>query len=392
LAQPLNLVDKASGIDYYSAAARLAQLGDAGVATSAITPALVGPTAAYWQDMMAPLQNGATGYGLFCSGGITTSALLAAYDLFNCFLHNETSALFVLDLPGQGFTDNLGNDIHTIFGPNAFFNRQYSSLYAWRSISNSSFHALEATLRRRMARGLQFDVNYTWSKSVDLSSDAERIPPWGGLGGQIINAWNHKQLRAVSDFDSTHQINANWIMELPFGRGRALATNAHGVTEALVGGWQVTGLFRATSRFPVNVFNGFEWPTNWQLGGNAMLAGPAPKTQTVKTGGGDVTMFLNPSQAIKAFRFGRPGESGLRNIIRGDGFLGWDAGLGKRWRMPYAEGHSVQFRWEVFNVPNWNRFNVQSNPPEIDLSTSFGKYTGLLTNPRVMQFALRYEF
>jgi len=60
--------------------------------------------------------------------------------------------------------------------------------------------------------------------------------------------------------------------------------------------------------------------------------------------------------------------------------------------MPYAEGHSIQFRWEVFNVPNTVRFDVQSVQPELDIATSFGKYTRLLSNPRIMQFALRYEF
>lgn len=243
-----------------------------------------------------------------------------------------------------------------------------------------------------MAHGVQFDFNYTWSKSIDLMSDAERIHPWGGLGGQIINSWAYKQMRAVSDFDATHQLNSNWIVELPFGRGRGLGHNAHGALEALIGGWQTSGIFRWTSGYPVNIFNGFTWPTNWQLEGNAMLKGPVPVTRTTKNGDGTVNMFPNPAGALNAFRNPIPREGGERNVIRGDGFYGLDMGLGKRWKMPYAEGHSLQFRWEVFNVTNSSRFNVQSNPPELDQATAFGKYTGLLTNPRVMQFALRYEF
>lgn len=69
-------------------------------------------------------------------------------------------------------------------------------------------------------------------------------------------------------------------------------------------------------------------------------------------------------------------------------------GLSKRWRMP-VEGHSLQFRWEVFNVFNQVRFNVQSfsNPPSFQqVPSAFGNFTSLLTNPRVMQFALRYDF
>jgi hypothetical protein len=277
-------------------------------------------------------------------------------------------------------------------GQNSFWNRQYGSLYAWRSIGNSSYHALEVSLRKRMAHGVQFDFNYTWSKSVDLMSDAERIGAWGGLGGEIVNSWNYKQMRSVSDFDTPHQINANWVAELPIGRGRPLAHNAHGVLQALIGGWQNSGIIRWTSGFPVNVFNGYTWPTNWQLEGNAMLVGAAPPTHTTKNGDGTVNMFRDPSAALAAFRNPIPGEGGERNVIRGDGYYGWDMGLEKRWKMPYAENHSLQFRWEVFNVPNSTRFNVTSNPPEIDLATSFGNYTGLLTSPRVMQFALRYEF
>ncbi len=385
LAQPLNLVDKKSGIDYYSAVARLAQLGNAGVLVSAITPQMVGPTAAYWANIFPALAGTS-----FNNCGTTVqncSALQGAYDVFQYFLHNETSASFLLDLPGQQCPNGC-----SVFGPFALYNAQYSSLYAWRTISNSNYHALEMTLHRRTGRGLQFDFNYTLSKSIDLSSDAARIPAWGGLGGQIINAWDHKQLRGLSDFDATHQINANWIWELPFGRGRAWGKGAHGVTEALLGGWQLSGVFRITSGFPITIFNGFEWPTNWQLGGDATLLGSLPAMRTTKHGDGTVNMFADAKAALNDFMFTLPGASGIRNPVRGDGTIGLDLGLAKRWKMPWSENQSLRFRWDVFNVPNWNRFDVQSNQPEIDLSSQFGNYTNLLTNPRIMQFALRYEF
>jgi hypothetical protein len=394
LAMPLDLVDKKTGIDYFKAVNRLNQLGQANTPASAITPALVGPTAAYWTDMMQPVAAGGAYSvpGLGCPGSSTTDPLQAAYQLFNCFIFNETTALSDWDLYGIPDANNPNLSYFPTTGQNSFWNRQYSSLYAWRSIGTSSYHALEVSLRKRMAHGVQFDFNYTWSKSTDLMSDAERIGAWGGLGGVIVNSWDYKQMRSVSDFDTPHQINANWVVELPIGRGRPLARNAHGVLQALIGGWQNSGIIRWTSGFPVNVFNGYTWPTNWQVEGNAMLVGAAPPTHTTKNGDGTVNMFRDPYAAWAAFRNPIPGEGGERNVIRGDGYYGWDMGLEKRWKMPYAENHSLQFRWEVFNVPNSKRFNVTSNPPEIDLVTSFGKYTGLLTSPRVMQFALRYEF
>ena len=386
LAQPLDLVDTASGVDYYTAASQLSRLADAGVTVSQLTPAMVGKSSQYWADLF-PYVAG-TSYNVCGSNAMPNcNALQAAYDIFSSNLHNETTATFVLDLPGIQCPNGCSK-----FGPYALYSAQYSSLYAWRTISNSDYHALEVTLRRRFSRGLQFDFNYTLSKSIDLASDAGRIAPWGGLGGQIINAWDYKQLRAVSDFDATHQINANWIWELPFGRGRALGRGARGAKEALIGGWQLSGLFRLTSGFPVNIFDGYEFPTNWQEGGQATSLGVLPKMQTTKRGDGTVNMFANQQAALNDFMFTLPGASGIRNPVRGDGTFGWDMGLGKRWKMPYAESHFLQFRWEVFNVPNANRFDVQSNPPEIDISSSFGNYTGLLTSPRVMQFALRYEF
>jgi Carboxypeptidase regulatory-like domain len=386
LAMPLDWVDPKTGIDYFTAAARLSSLAYAGKTTADITNQLVGPTAQFWTDLFGPPPAG--GYPIVDAPYGTASAAQSAFDLFsdpvNGFLGNETTGLAVLDLYGYPVTP--------VTGLNTFFNRQYSSLYAWRSMANANYHALQLTLRRRMSAGVQFDFNYTFSKSMDLMSDAERVGPWSGLGGNIINSWAPNQMRAVSDFDTTHQINTNFIVEMPFGRGRTLGRNAHGFAEALIGGWQTSGILRWTTGFPVNIFNGYYWATNWQLGGQAVVVGKAPATQTTKNPDGTVNMFSDPTAAYNGFRFALPGESGSRNPIRGDGFFSWDMSLAKRWKMPYAENHSLQFRWEVFNVPNSTRFNVQSNPPELDEVTAFGKYTGLLTNPRIMQFVLRYEF
>jgi hypothetical protein len=83
-------------------------------------------------------------------------------------------------------------------------------------------------------------------------------------------------------------------------------------------------------------------------------------------------------------------------VIRGGGYFGLDIGLAKRWTMPWKDSHSLQFRWEVFNVTNSVSFDVQSsllsNSLGLGSGTSFGNYSGLLNNPRIMQFALRYEF
>jgi hypothetical protein len=125
-----------------------------------------------------------------------------------------------------------------------------------------------------------------------------------------------------------------------------------------------------------------------------------PKTGTFK-GNGTVNVFGDPAAAAAAqqdFTSPLPGQVGSRNVLRGNGYAGLDLSLSKSWKMPYNEAHRVQFRWEVFNVPNLTRFNAQSIGSSSLLTsltqqpTSFGAYTSLLTQPRVMQFALRYEF
>ena len=408
LAMPLNIKDPKSGIDYFTAIKALAKLGFAGTPTSAVTSASVGPTSAYWQNIIKPLAPG-DAYSLPCSGGFTTDPTQAMYDLDKCGggkVHgfgDETTPLAQLDYWGSDFSGNagiLGSSgayYGTVFGPNAFFNSQFHSLRGWRNLGTANYNAAQVVLRKRLSHGVQFDFNYTYSKSIDLSSNAERIAVDGGLniGGLTINSWSPYQLRGVSDFDTTHQFNTNWLIDLPFGKGKWIARNANHLTEAVIGGWQLSGLARWTSGFPVTLDNSGTWPTNWQLEGAATLIGPTPHTSTTKLPNGSVNLFPTPLPVtytgLGPFRHDLPGESGTRNPLRGPGFAGLDLGLGKRWKMPFAESHSVVLRWEVFNVLNLTRFDVATINNNIS-SASFGNYSGLLTSPRVMQFALRYEF
>jgi hypothetical protein len=87
-----------------------------------------------------------------------------------------------------------------------------------------------------------------------------------------------------------------------------------------------------------------------------------------------------------------PGNSGSRNIIRGQGFFTIDASLDKRFLMPWSDKQSLQFRAEVFNLTNTPRFDVNQSSLQLGSPDSFGEYNGTLGTPRVMQFGLRYEF
>ncbi|PYX56086.1 MAG: hypothetical protein DMG76_15910 [Acidobacteria bacterium] len=91
--------------------------------------------------------------------------------------------------------------------PYQFFSGQFATLYAWRSIGNSSYNAAQFSLQHRMTHGLQMDVNYTLSKSIDVGSNAERTNFNGyfSYASQIINSWDPNQFRGPSDFDALHR-------------------------------------------------------------------------------------------------------------------------------------------------------------------------------------------
>jgi Carboxypeptidase regulatory-like domain len=399
MAMPLDLVDKQSGMDYFAAATLLSK------AAAAKTPIQSLAKISYWEDMYP----GAAGvYDAADFGGCTPgngtlpanfspTATQAMYSSYACALHNETLPLIFADVPGElGLGPNPCFPACSKLGPYAYFNPQFTSLYTWRGAGTSSYHALQVTIRRGMTHGLQWDFNYTYSKSIDIGSNAERVNEVDAYfqADQIINSWSPAQLRGVSDFDTTHQFNTNWVYELPIGHGKRFASSSNRWLNGLIGGWQWSGLARWTSGFPTTIETFTSFPTNWYLPSTAILNGPKPQTGAFINQNGNPDLFKDPVTAQGDFRFSLPGESGQRNELRGPGFFGIDSGLSKSW--PVTESQSLKFSWEVFNVTNAVRFDVAPLPQttgQLDaISSVFGTFTSTLTKPRVMQFALRYSF
>ncbi len=381
VAEPMNLVDPASGISYFQAARRMSVLGRKGVSESNINAAAVGPTAKYWQDMLASQPS----YTLACTAGnpTTTNVLVAAYDIFSgCGnLYNETSAIYDIDTAGVPAAPKTG-----LF---SYFNSQYSSLWDWRSIAWSNYNALQISLNKQMSNGLMFGLNYTYSKALDIESMAERGSHY--LTDSVINAWEPGQMYGPSDADLRHQINGYWIWQLPFGRGKAFGSTVHGAADALISGWQLGGTTRWTSGFPFSVFQGYVWPTNWDEMGWSDLTGARIPTGTTITAGVP-SAFKNVVQASAGFSYAFPGESGARNPIRGDGYMSTDLNLSKQWRIPRTESHTFEVRWSVFNAFNNVKFDAYTIQDEWDVPTTFGNYTSTLTQPRAMEFAGIYRF
>ncbi len=94
---------------------------------------------------------------------------------------------------------------------------------------------------------------------------------------QVINAFSPDLWRAVSDFDTTHQFNANWVYDVPFGHGRHWGGGAGKIVNGSFGGWGLNGLCHWTSGFPFTVSAGAGWATDCELSGTSFLTGPNPR-------------------------------------------------------------------------------------------------------------------
>ncbi len=237
MGMPTNLNDPASNTRYFQAATMLSKAAAVGTDVNSIQPI------PFWENIFpgwagANTQNLLTQNSDTCAPGnlpAKPTATQNVYEIWTCSPHNETLTLKFLDLPAAITLLNPALP-NSKLGPYAFYHDQFSSLYAWRDIGTSDYNALQVTYNARWGANLQGQFNYTFSKSFDEASAAERVGPYEGTGGTgddlngggiVINSWDPLALRGLSDFNAYNQINANLVYHLPFGKGQALAGNAN---------------------------------------------------------------------------------------------------------------------------------------------------------------------
>jgi hypothetical protein len=417
LAMQADMVDPASGVSYFQAMQQFIGMYEQGVNIDDVTPS------PFWENFFPSWgPTGINAGGAICGTvpgvdfGATYSATQVAYDWVNCIHPDTTYVTWLIDragFPGYMFCAN-GSDLDGDgLGdcPFAFYDDQFATLNAWSSIANSEYHAFQLTVRRRLVNGIQFTLNYTLSHSLDHSSTPERQGLFGfgtgGATGTMINAWDLEEEYGSSDFDMRHQMNANWYVELPFGHGKAAGSGIPGWANQIIGGWQISGLWRMNSGLPANVSNGYgSWPTNWNMMGRATCSGggvadythsvqtgPCAPTQNVKNTVDDdgPNLFADPDAAFENWRKSVPGDNGGRNEIRADNYFNIDLSIAKVFPLP-AEGHLIKFRWDMFNLTNSAYFDAVSLSSSLGASGTFGNYNAVMGGSRRMQVSLRYEF
>jgi Carboxypeptidase regulatory-like domain len=366
--------DPKSGVTWEQNAAKVRAMFDSGLTVNQVkaNPGLV-PTLPFVEDMWPSLAN------VDVTGSASANYFLCVYqdyggsylDCLHALDRNVTSSYY----PGKCLTAT---------GCYTFFPQQGSSMPTWMNSGTAAYHGLTLSLRRRFAHGLAFDFNYAWSHSIDDGSAAESGA--GEQGAAIQNIFNTREFRGSSDFDMRHNITGNVLYQLPFGKGRAFFHDTPGWFDAIAGGWQVSGLTRFRTGLPTTVAGGLEYNANYWLSSLAIVTGPIKSGVQIDQNG-NPSIFANTS-ASNSFADELPGHTGKRAAVRLASFFNTDMAVTKEFKLRW-ESQRIQFRAEAFNVFN----NVNFTNPSLALTapSTFGEFQGVM-DPRVMQFALRYEF
>jgi outer membrane receptor protein involved in Fe transport len=257
---------------------------------------------------------------------------------------------------------------------------------------NSNYHGGELTVEKRFSKGLSFRGAYTYSKSIDESQEHLAA---GGTGSFTQNPYNRRERRGPSDFDIRHHFVASYIYELPFGRGRSYLNE--GALAHILGGWRISGTsgFRTGRPFTLRAGNN-DTAIGGPRGGGLVSAfadclqdGTLSKSERTIDRWFDAAAYatptaLNPTTNKIEPRLGTCG----RNTLRGPNLTNFDIALARTFDY-FGEGRNLEIRWEMFNMFNTPQFGL----PERNINSgAVGKITTLSGDPRLMQFALKFNF
>ncbi|NWG14578.1 MAG: TonB-dependent receptor, partial [Acidobacteria bacterium] len=277
--------------------------------------------------------------------------------------------------PGGG---NAGRAMYLKFGRTASTEEHA----AWQT---SQYDSLQASLDRRFKGGLMVKTAYTWSKAMGYNDNSNDRPFF-----LYPAAWHRN--RALQGFDRTHVFRTAWMWNLPFGTNQKWGHGA--VANALLGGWQVNGIFSSYTGTPFTVTSS---GASLNAPGNSQVADQV-KANVAKLGGiGNNNPWLDPLafRAVTEVRFGNSG----RNMLRGPGVVNLDMGLFRRFKL--TERTDLQFRAEAFNITNTPHFNnPSSNASNMSLNPdgslkSSGSFMAILSaaqDQRSFRFGLRFSF
>ncbi len=276
----------------------------------------------------------------------------------------------------------------------------FRSISATLPAAYSNYHALQVKFERRFSKGLYLLNSFTWSKAIDNASQVLEEP--GGNTGTPQNVYNIAADRGIGAYDQPFNNTTSFVFELPFGKGRALLSDAPYAVDALLGGWALTGINTMVAGQAIN-FRYAPAPVTANL--PSFIGGVALRPNLVgnpllPSDNRTIDRWFN-TEAIRLPTQDQPFGNAGRNIGRGPSFYQFDLGLQKNFALPIInEVSKMEFRAEFFNVLNKTNFgNPNSNASGIvfntdgTLRTAGGFGTTRSTAPaRQIQFALKLSF
>ena len=245
----------------------------------------------------------------------------------------------------------------------------FSNIFAQDTIANSNYNSLQASLEKRFSHGLQAQVAYTWSKSIDQASSFE----------DILNPFNARRSRGLSLYDARHRLVVNYYWEPPVPKYSGFAGKAFN-------GWAISGITQFQAGFPIHIqsYDDQELTSSidFSSAGVPDLIAPFHK--------------LDPRQNSNHYAFDRSSfapsalgsfGSAPRTICCGPGLNNWDVSVQKNTSI--NDRFRTEFRVDFFNVANHAKFfNPDGN---ITDGSDFGRVKRA-ADPRLLQLALKLFF
>jgi TonB dependent receptor len=236
------------------------------------------------------------------------------------------------------------------------------------AVGGSTYNALQATYRHRWHSGLDLNVSYTYSKFLD---NVQGASGWAfpGSGSSVRNSYNLPAERSVDASDLTHSLVINHTYELPFGNGKRFGSAWTRPVDAVLGGWQWSGILSVHSGLPLSINPvsnntagfGFNQRPNIVPG-----VDPVPADQSINH-------WINPAAFSEPDPFTFGDAARFLSNLRAPGFVNWDMGLQKWWRI--TETKRFQFRFELFNAFNHpNFFTPDTNLGDANFGTITAAY------------------
>lgn len=264
------------------------------------------------------------------------------------------------------------------------------------SMGNNFYNALNLRAEKRFGYGLNFLVNYTWSKNLEGGSGGNSAMQQNGGTTNPLDSWNLRKEKSYSAMDLPHVFVASAGYELPFGKGKPWA-NTNRFASALLGGWQLNGIFLRQSGFPTDVRSNRVAATNQLFATFNVPDAVENQSMYLPNGGPDGWLnpaaFREPGQVLNAksaplILFGNI----ARRPARGPRTTNLDFSVFRNF--PIRERFNLQFRAEAFNLSNTPAFFLPSAAsPALTIGNStFGKLTSSSATGRQIQFGLKLLF